>query len=812
MNNIKRVTLEMSLKPFKTTDRGVIEKVCETAFEQWKKLLVHADEVGVMLWTADGSEILEYRGNMDDRLEWAHYIGGANTKMDWDRKNDPDGIGLHTRCYEYADEIPEFTYGDLKDIISILKKVGTRVTGKPVFVGETFDPGPEFAKSEFKYVRHNEVCEGGSMGAKSMVCCYNTLNAEDRAYAAYPDGIPQDTPFGTFLGKQSQLFLSDMGFDYIWFSNGFGFGVETWGVSGALFDGKRFYPEKIDDTHRKISNFWDLFTAECSFPIQTRGTNLTVGTDFASDGVDHEMIYKKLPDLLPPPNSPWAALDGNFGLELTGYMSRAAELPGDDFLFRFYVHDIWWLNSPWIDRYEGQPHDIYLPTATARIDKDGKTVVANHINFLSIDDSYGNMPERCPNEVIPHILSCYQNAPDEASPFVWVYPFREYSTLASGRLEKLFYEDWYITAAINHGFPLNTVVSTDNFVKLYNEGSKVFENRVLVSPVPENGSVVCDTLARFVKNGGKVMLYGSLKGCDPKVLDLLGLKQTDELCGEMTIVESLGLDGEIENGSIDYNINYGGIFTDGGVDTVIGDDGTVSLAEVTQGENKRVIASCKSFGEGKAIWCRGCDCSRKPVDDNDAAKKDDTAHFDSFPAEILMRKLAAFAGYDFTLKKYDKFSAEPVILMHRCRKSLWFDGYCPDTTVEIGLRTPLGAPLLLGCEALYKNGATCYHLPRAWKHECRIFVEDQQGGMVRAKELISNAYGIERRMIVEGLKNATVYVIPKESKPEKSFCLVNSNFPHFVCPPFKSEVVDSLYGPVYKLSDITGSLVVSDYI
>ena len=84
--------------------------------------------------------------------------------------------------------------------------------------------------------------------------------------------------------------------------------------------------------------------------------NLTVGTDYASDGVDHKMIYEKNPTLLPPPNSPWAALDGNFGLELAGYMSRAAELPNDSFLFRFYVHDIWWINSPWIDRYEGQPH------------------------------------------------------------------------------------------------------------------------------------------------------------------------------------------------------------------------------------------------------------------------------------------------------------------------------------------------------------------------------------------------------------------------------------------------------------------------
>ena len=32
------------------------------------------------------------------------------------------------------------------------------------------------------------------------------------------------------------------------------------------------------------------------------------------------------------PNSPWAALNGDFGLELIGWMSHIAELPGDPFV------------------------------------------------------------------------------------------------------------------------------------------------------------------------------------------------------------------------------------------------------------------------------------------------------------------------------------------------------------------------------------------------------------------------------------------------------------------------------------------------
>jgi hypothetical protein len=98
------------------------------------------------------------------------------------------------------------------------------MTGKPVRAGATFDPGPEFAKSDFKYVKHPEICVGESMGRKSMVCSYALLNADDNRYAGFPDGIPQDTAMGTFLGRQAQIFMDDLGFDYLWLSNGFGFG------------------------------------------------------------------------------------------------------------------------------------------------------------------------------------------------------------------------------------------------------------------------------------------------------------------------------------------------------------------------------------------------------------------------------------------------------------------------------------------------------------------------------------------------------------------------------------------------------------
>jgi hypothetical protein len=56
------ITMETSLKPFKKNDKTYIRAVAKEMFVQWHALLRHADTVSVMLWTGDGSEILEYKG------------------------------------------------------------------------------------------------------------------------------------------------------------------------------------------------------------------------------------------------------------------------------------------------------------------------------------------------------------------------------------------------------------------------------------------------------------------------------------------------------------------------------------------------------------------------------------------------------------------------------------------------------------------------------------------------------------------------------------------------------------------------------
>lgn len=500
----KNITLEVSLKPFKQTDDTYIKDVCRGIFTQWYPMLKNRREISVMMFTADGSELLDYAGDLDAQFDWCYFIGNASKPLA--DKNDDLGISLHSKKRYYMKNPPIMTYRILQKIVSAFKTEGKRFfPDSEITVGEIFDIGPEFAVSDFKYNRHKEICThtdfvGGFVDSMAL------LNADSRKYAAYPEGIPDKTPFSLFLGKQANEFLNAMGFDFIWLSNGVGFSTNPWSQDGKIYDGKNFHVERLKNVREGVREFWRLFREGCpEFPVRTRGTNNSVGIDYASDGVPLYDIYNAGLNITPPPNSPWAAINDDFGLELMGHMTRICNLPEDDrFMFRYYIHDPWWLNSPWYDRYNGQPHDIYLPMAVSRIDKKGNVCSAEILSILSVDNSFGDMPDSCVNEPVAHLLKAEKEESDEPAPFVWVYPMREYTTADNeSMLKSMYFGDKFICDAINAGFPLNCVVSSDNFI---NHSSEIYRRSILISPFPGD-SAVEEKLLSIVENGGKVIVY-----------------------------------------------------------------------------------------------------------------------------------------------------------------------------------------------------------------------------------------------------------------------------------------------------------------
>src|SRR4051794_36698043 len=254
----RRVTLEVSLKPFSETSEAGIRRTAQEIFRSWAPLLHRCDASAVMLWAADGSEILDYTGRMNDEFNWAKYLGDANPPSP-PPKNDLNRQGTHGRHWLYMENPPPMTYGTLRSITGALRETGQRMTGKPVQIGATFDPGGEFAVSDFKFHRHREIAKGTARGPNTWVECTAKLNADTRAYAGYPNGIPEGTPIGAFLGRQSEHFLKDLGFDYIWFSNGFGFSLSPWDVTGPLFRGGEFDAKRARNCAANCSGSGGVF-------------------------------------------------------------------------------------------------------------------------------------------------------------------------------------------------------------------------------------------------------------------------------------------------------------------------------------------------------------------------------------------------------------------------------------------------------------------------------------------------------------------------------------------------------------------------
>jgi hypothetical protein len=793
MHPLRCVTLEMSLKPFKDGfGTANVERVCRELFRQWDALTRHADAVQVMLWSSDGSEILEYTGDLDADMPWARYIGGANRHATI--PNDPKGEALHSRCYDYCEHPPSLSLRTYREVVAAIRRVGMQITGKPVRIGATFDPGPEFAKSRFKYEWHPEICLGSSMGAGSMVCCYATLDGDTRSYAGFPGGIPQGLPFGTFFGRQARLFLEAMGFDYLWLSNGFGFGMETWGVKGAVFDGAVFHPERRHECGSKILEFWRLMRAELpAMPIETRGTNLLTGTDIGGDGVPLREIYRGGFGLQAPPNSPWAALDHDFGLELTGWMSHIAELPSDNpaILYRYYIHDPWWLNSPWLDRYGREAHDIFLPGAVSRLGEDGTVRIPDRINLLSIDDSLGDMPVRVPNEVIPHLLECRRSAPDQAGPLLWAYPFDEYHDHAfgpSGTVEEPWFGDWLVHSAINQGLPLNTVISVRNLLA----NPQTCRGGILITPVPRAGDPLDTALPGLIAAGCRVLLYGPTALASPAMRALIGVATDTSISGECRI--ELAIDDDACSTAAPDRVIHREVLNLGGCAEIAA--GARVLATLAHGDQRRAVATVL----GRVAWVRGTNCctwigGHQPTADSAS---------ETWPAERLLRLALREFDWSIGLDRLRPDQPGHSLTVHRSSNGWWFAGLARNTNVPLRLRTPDGAPLLLGHETTLESGHAVYHLPRAWRRECRVFV-DQADGEVACVEGTHEQMGTVRRFWVRGLQDATVVVYPEEGRTASM--LVNPPWPHFIGTAVESSAEDG--GRRIVCRHVTGNLCVT---
>jgi len=825
-----RVSLEMSLKPFCDATPEKRRAVCREMFLQWLPICRHASEVDIMLWTADGSEILDYRGDLDAELEWARYIGGAN-RLDMfkneERSHDPDDndlqgigghgssvdpehLGLHSRSYLYRENPPVLTYRWLRDLTTDLKTIGRETLGVPIRVGDTFDPGPEFAKSPFKYERHREICTGGILFGNTFISCDAVLNADDVSYAAFPEGIPAGTSIGTFVGRQLKKLNDDMGFDYVWLSNGFGFGRNTWSYDGVLFDGRKFMPEEAAMCRERILQFWHDFRGEIGeMPVRTRGTNLTTGIDLASEGLPLAEIYKLEGNLLEPPvNSPWAALDGDFGLELAGWMSHIAELPGDDFPFRFYTHDPWWMNSPWLDRYQRRPHDIYLPLSVGRMRADGSIQTPMTLSILSVDDSRGGMPQQVPVDVASHIFRSRENPPDQAGPVLWVYPFREYHEMTFGddpQLKRVYFGDWYVRGAINQGLPVNTVVSTDNLLKMAVEKPATVSKSIWLTPVPAAGSTLHAALLQHVARGGKALIYGPIDEDDTTLLELLSLAPAPAPgIGEFDLASSWELPAGPQR------LLHGDLFSAGPLTLApVARDDVAHRATATRDGVTYALAAAvaaPAWQGGQLIWLRG----GVSTDESRLGRQlPPSVPTRFFPAEALAVHALAELGVTLLHNIAVSGTKPPLHTISRARNGWYFSGYNPQGVSQIRLRLPYGAPLLNGQRAtINQQGELSWANPPAWWHaECRLFAAKSDPATIVCDELPSISSNVERRIVLQGLNESVIRFFPVTGTEERVRILRDPAFPYLIGDFLTPRRIETDDGLMLEVGPLSGSVI-----
>ena len=741
---LDNLTLELSSKAFKDDSDETLRAVCEKMFKQWRPLRDHSQGLSVMLWLADGSEILEYAGNMEDTFEWAYWIGTANPENVM--PGDVRDLSRHLSYtpVKYVENPTSRSYGWVKRLVRIIHEIG----GPDVRVGATFDPGPEFARSEFKTKRHTEIGQKLLGFNAHFIKVDSLLNADAKHYAGFPDGIPQGTPFGVFLGRQFFHYAKDLGFDYLWLSNGIGFGFETWRVQGALFDGVHFHPERTEVNRDGLLGFWKGLCSELKgIPLETRGSNMSAGIEMASDAAPIRDIYQ-LHHPAAPVNSPWAALNYDTGTELAGWMSHIAELPTDRIPFRYYIHDPWWVNSPWLDRYGREPWDIYLPLSVSTLDSSGKASTANSVSLLSVDNSYGEMPDQIPQEVIPHLLEALRCKPDQAGPLLWLYPFGEYHDLVFGKdrhPDAVFAEDAFIAAAIQNGFPLNTVVGSTAFVKHQPEGS------LLLAPMSAMRGAMSDAVDKFIKADGKVLFYGPAEYAEPSLLKRLGLSLAEGVSGEVSIENCFFCDSS-ENGEWSRNLTVHPQFC-GGALREVASSGKI-LAEAVQGGKHRAVA----VANGSVAWVRSLLTSKD--DDAKCGSILSAAPSEQFPVERLLRLTLQHFGFHFVNRLFDAGQLVPRFNINRSLNAFYFSGFCPDTAVETEMRLPLGAPIFCEMETLVRNGVSIMRMPRAWHKECRLFIESCDDGVISGKERTVNYPGRVRCVEYLGLKNATLHFLP----------------------------------------------------
>jgi hypothetical protein len=305
-----------------------------------------------------------------------------------------------------------------------------------------------------------------------------------------------------------------------------------------------------------------------------------------------------------------------------------------------------------------------------------------------------------------------------------------------------------------------------------------------------------------------VFLYGPIDRLGSESKALLGLRKSSPLPEGELILKIAQTADTINHGRLPLTVLHRNTTSAGPIDTVLQqqNDKHVSVcATASSNGEERVVAVSRpkalSEQSGNLAWVRGSfSCSIA------AGKKlpqsDDPARY--FPGGALMRLMLTELGYSIRFTKPLPETRFPLLLVSHKRNGFILSGYTPDMTVTVRLRFPHGAPIAVGTETWFEDGQSTYTLPRTWHKEVRCMVDQTGSGTVSCIEGISELPSIERRLVLNGLKDATVHFYPANTR-EVSMALVNREA-HGPRPVF---YVQEDGGKRLVANSVTGELTIS---
>jgi hypothetical protein len=359
---------------------------------------------------------------------------------------------------------------------------------------------------------------------------------------------------------------------------------------------------------------------------------------------------------------------------------------------------------------------------------------------------------------------------------------------------------------VNEGFPLNTVVSSRNLLSSLKQKPSLYRESVLVSIAPDKGSELSRALIQHAQSGGRVLLYGPLDHAGEDLLDLLNLRLAEPISGELDLALNINPD------DLSYvnKIHHRELMCAGGLRAILEDEQdphTKIAATVSNNHDRRIAALSRrlpAWNGGQLAWVRGTNSNS--YKGGHLLTPDDPRQW--FQGGLLMRFMLSEFGYRIGVRKRTPDQRNPITCIARHGNGFFFSGYTPNTTVSLRLRFPQGAPILLGFETQIESGHSTYFMPRAWHRECRVFVE-QPDGEVSCVEQHSGEIGIRRRLLLRGLKDATLRFYPESGTAEKVTMLLNPAYPFITGTFIRYTVKNDGNGHHLLAEGVTGPVLIS---